>query len=1540
MNVAPDYANIEHLGCYSDYAYIVPEYQDAKYYRYSTDDEPTTITLSSKPPQIVNSSARLPNVDKTQYSHYGDGPTRLIPSIDGEPPDKDLPVSKAINRCYRMAKVQGKEYFALQDGLCMATNDKSVLDPKLKHGNCELKKGKPWINSVFHIKDMSAPEYMPPLAKRLEPFTYSEPIVEASMKCPQKKHDAKGKEIVEFFPLNQGQQYMKLVFRPETPQKGMLLAKSPGSGKTCEAVNMMSNFFQSREEKKENPSANWRIVWITRKTLKGIVDEELYKNICVQSVRDAIGDPQDPINKPGTPLEYSDKRALATSPQEKIDLIRGKQVNQLLAHQFGMDLPFTRRFSYNGFVKLLMRKTSQNKEMYTEFTKNANGDFGYQTLFIIDEAHNWTNPLLEETEREWLDLKLDKPITISNKTFFHRKDVYPKDPKPHKVLRGRDLLTAMVHRSYELSGASSCKSIIVTATPDMIFTLNLFQTQADLLLPTDLSAYYDKLTLQMTDVAIAGFARAAHGHIAYLDTSKDPSSFPRKIFHDAIQVPMFDFHYDILVKRPIEKTDDLVRAWTNLSLCAQLSGPVYTLEQVQIFHDMKQRLDQWNEVDAKQQLIHEYNSTISTIRQELGLVPLAKDIKRYETLVHSYKKSHKMSSAYSFKDGVKKSHGLKKLKKKSHGLKKAHESHKSHESNESRKLKKSHGLKVHKKHKVHKKLKESNGQKKSHGQKKHKKLKESNGLKKPKVHKKSHDLKKPKESKESNTNEIIGPDGKLLTLEQWFDIFIAPSRTPKQPKKSDTRLTPYIMNDPASNRTRVKTLEEFITTQLTKPTLTMGEPKDKDFQFLLWQSKFQVDKMKALLPLYAPCIHALIQTIIHLEKESVKQFGHGFKHCVFTFAEHKSGEFRKYGSPIILSAFAAYPELFEIMVAYKDEQVLDENGKPVKNAEGNIKTKKTLTDNNHRNVWGVTCLSSSPIPAEKIPNNTHSVPKEIDYSQRNIQDATMDAFNGKTKTIGKNVFGEKIKIIILDAGFQEGVSLEDVGFIHFLPNAGSDANKFTQGAARVARNCKSTHLPFFRNVGAFLDMYVYELVHNGERMYQSMLNRIDFQEKVQWNMSQQFYKLGSELAIDYWLNRAIHEATQLYKGEVVDNSREHYYTIRLNAEYNDNGKLGKLHSDFLVPNEYIDTKWRPGDVYIDWATKDKGIVPKDATPSPSWRFPLRFHVVFRIPDGVDLGTKVLNLGDVERAVLKPIAETVLTEEHWLNLPSEQLKLSWFSSTRYFLLGLLNLMQMINRIDNRVDMNIVLPPQRLYHLEPDVYLYGMVWHCNGPTHELKYDPVVLSEFLQQKSGLSFLIVQLQSVVCDTSKPSLPDDSETQWNLLIYVPEWKTIERLDPHGRRFHMFETVALDAKLSDLFRRINPALRYLCLSETALLHTRQKDLGFGSAFTLLYIYARVLWFARIQTKKGAEVSSSHFFPMQFQRTLMRSFKKNEMADVLNTFATQLSLVRDALIQSPTYNKTLPFWSNVVMELRRITLEPREPDENAQTWASAFFQKFS
>ena len=151
--------------------------------------------------------------------------------------------------------------------------------------------------------------------------------------------DASSSSIIHF---NKTQNFVRRYFTPDlTNHKGILLAHSVGTGKTCSAIATATTSFE-RE--------GYTILWVTRTTLKTDIWKNMFDQICSDSLRQLGALPKD-----------------------------GKARMRLLSKAWSI-----RPMSYKQFSNLVSGKNA----MYQALVKrNGTLDPLRKTLVIIDEAH-------------------------------------------------------------------------------------------------------------------------------------------------------------------------------------------------------------------------------------------------------------------------------------------------------------------------------------------------------------------------------------------------------------------------------------------------------------------------------------------------------------------------------------------------------------------------------------------------------------------------------------------------------------------------------------------------------------------------------------------------------------------------------------------------------------------------------------------------------------------------------------------------------------------------------------------------------------------------------------------------------------------------------------------------------------------------------------------------------------------------------------------------------------------------------------------------
>lgn len=160
--------------------------------------------------------------------------------------------------------------------------------------------------------------------------------------CPNDDQAKDSKETSSTIHYNKTQNFVRRYFTPDlVNHKGILLAHSVGTGKTCTAIATATTSFE-RE--------GYTILWVTRTTLKTDIWKNMFDQICSDSLRQVGSIPKD-----------------------------GKARMRLLSKAWSI-----RPMSYKQFSNLVSGKNS----MYQALVKrNGTLDPLRKTLLIIDEAH-------------------------------------------------------------------------------------------------------------------------------------------------------------------------------------------------------------------------------------------------------------------------------------------------------------------------------------------------------------------------------------------------------------------------------------------------------------------------------------------------------------------------------------------------------------------------------------------------------------------------------------------------------------------------------------------------------------------------------------------------------------------------------------------------------------------------------------------------------------------------------------------------------------------------------------------------------------------------------------------------------------------------------------------------------------------------------------------------------------------------------------------------------------------------------------------------
>lgn len=241
----------------------------------------------------------------------------------------------------------------------------------------------------------------------------------------------------------------------------------------------------------------------------------------------------------------------------------------------------------------------------------------------------------------------------------------------------------------------------------------------------------------------------------------------------------------------------------------------------------------------------------------------------------------------------------------------------------------------------------------------------------------------------------------------------------------------------------------------------------------------------------SPKMIDLIANIKNLDEKDMRREGKRFKH--FIFSDVKQGG---YGAKIIASALVA-------------------NG--FDHCFTNSLKVKVPTQNERQETFGM--MSSTAVYEKPF---TQKVVKEV-----------QKMYNDRPS----NVHGEKIRFIVLDSGFKEGIDLLDVKYVHIFENQRNAAD-LTQAVGRATRSCGQMGLNFVPNEGWKLHVYQYSLLNDkgtaplfNDFLHHAGINMNDLK------MTENLERVAVLSAVDHDLNRNVNQ----YESRVDDDVLELAY---------------------------------------------------------------------------------------------------------------------------------------------------------------------------------------------------------------------------------------------------------------------------------------------------------------------------------------------------------------------------------------------------------------
>lgn len=196
------------------------------------------------------------------------------------------------------------------------------------------------------------------------------------------------------------------------------------------------------------------------------------------------------------------------------------------------------------------------------------------------------------------------------------------------------------------------------------------------------------------------------------------------------------------------------------------------------------------------------------------------------------------------------------------------------------------------------------------------------------------------------------------------------------------------------------------------------------------KNNFNVENLKKKLEIISPKMIKLLENIEKLDREDMKKHKKLFKHVIYTDVKESNSGAKMIGAGLLTRG---YENIY---------------GKELKIKENILNNKKT-------NKFALLC-------SVQIYNKPFSI---------KLKKKILEKFNERPE----NINGDKIRFIILDSGYKEGIDLYDVKYLHiFEPLVTKSEEK--QVIGRGTRYCGQKGLEFKPNVGWELNIYRYDLL--------------------------------------------------------------------------------------------------------------------------------------------------------------------------------------------------------------------------------------------------------------------------------------------------------------------------------------------------------------------------------------------------------------------------------------------------------------------------------
>jgi len=321
---------------------------------------------------------------------------------------------------------------------------------------------------------------------------------------------------------------------------------------------------------------------------------------------------------------------------------------------------------------------------------------------------------------------------------------------------------------------------------------------------------------------------------------------------------------------------------------------------------------------------------------------------------------------------------------------------------------------------------------------------------------------------------------------------------------------------------------------------------------------YSPEKLLNDLDYYSPKLKALLENIEKIDEEDRKNHGKLFKHFIFSDLKSSSSGAKLLASALVASHFHSGYDATLKQTSATDPSA-NTNIKIPKYNKLSLFPDEKLEETENQNFY---LLTSTGVYGQAITVKDKK--------------SMLKKFNERPE----NIHGERIRFIVMDSGFKEGIDLFDIKYIHiFEPSTVISDQK--QVIGRGTRTCGQKALEFHPNYGWRLNVFIYDInIPNYlSSFFMSSQTASELYLKSM-NIDVRLHRFASELeeisikgSVDYELNRNIHTfSIPHHPGDV-----EEPLPADFEFDYDDDGETvgGAKKKKLIIRNDLPTIVWNP-----------------------------------------------------------------------------------------------------------------------------------------------------------------------------------------------------------------------------------------------------------------------------------------------------------------------------------------------------------------------------